>query len=50
MLRERGFTKLLLDIKQVNNVGRDCHIVLIGGSHSAFSIAWLLINGPLKPR
>ncbi len=24
--------------------------MLIGGSHSAFSIAWLLLNGPVKPR
>jgi hypothetical protein len=24
-------------------------ITIIGGSHSAFSVAWMLINGPFKP-
>lgn len=53
MLREKGFKTLISDIRSLNlerNGGyRDpAKIVIIGGSHSAFSIAWLLLNGPSK--
>jgi hypothetical protein len=49
MLKERGFKQLVSDIKEKNGSGNmkvPATIVIIGGSHSAFSIAWLLMNGP----
>jgi hypothetical protein len=52
MLREKGFRMLVQEIKSVNvgrhNIREPATIVIIGGSHSAFSIAWLLINGPFR--
>ena len=55
MLREQGFKTLIKDIKATNGdrnggLREPTQIVIIGGSHSAFSIAWLLINGPFRPR
>ena len=46
-LHERGFRNLVSEIKANPSTSQ---IVIIGGSHSAFSIAWLLLNGPVKPR
>jgi hypothetical protein len=53
MLRERGFKQLVTDLKVANSEKGGGYrepptIVIIGGSHSAFSIACLLINGPFK--
>jgi len=48
MLHERGFRNLVSEIKGSNPAVSQ--IVIIGGSHSAFSIAWLLLNGPVRPR
>ncbi len=36
------------DIKTVNQE-RPAVVSIIGGSHSGFSIAWLLMNGPFRP-
>jgi hypothetical protein len=47
MLHEKGFRNLVTEIKANPSVSQ---IVIIGGSHSAFSIAWLLLNGPVRPR
>ena len=45
VLRERNFRKL---VQIINQKDRKITITVIGGSHSAFSIAWLLLNGPCK--
>lgn len=55
LLRERGFSQLVMNIRDLNlersfKTSTPAKIVIIGGSHSAFSIAWLLMNGPIKPR
>jgi hypothetical protein len=49
LLRERGFRQLVSDIRNVN-AQKPCTIVIIGGSHSAFSIAWLLLYGPTRTK
>lgn len=55
ILRESGFKKLVAELRLLNTdktggFREPATIVIIGGSHSAFSIAWLLINGPFRPR
>lgn len=45
VLRETQFKSLLKLIKERDG---NIKIKIIGGSHSAFSIAWLLLNGPAK--
>lgn len=47
VLREKKFKELVNLIKHKN---KEITITIIGGSHSAFSIAWLLLNGPSKLR
>ena len=41
-LRKEGFLNVIKRIKNENLK----NIVIIGGSHSGFSSAWLLMNGP----
>ena len=45
VLREKKFRQLVDIIKSKE---QKLTITIIGGSHSAFSIAWLLLNGPCK--
>ncbi|CDW84955.1 UNKNOWN [Stylonychia lemnae] len=47
LLREAKFKQLLQIIQKYN---QDLTITIVGGSHSAFSIAWLLLNGPCRLR
>ena len=42
MLQREGFRKTIHRLKERNRK----KIVIIGGSHSGFSAAWLLLNGP----
>ena len=41
-LKESGFKKLVDTLSG----SKEARIVIIGGSHSAFSVAWLLLYGP----
>ena len=41
-LRKDGFKKIMQRIKDENLK----NIVIIGGSHSGFSAAWIMLNGP----
>ena len=45
ILREKKFKTLVQIIK---SLGDKVNITIIGGSHSAFSIAWVLLNGPCR--
>jgi len=42
MLQEKGYKEVLQRIKERGKK----KIVIMGGSHSGFSAAWLLLNGP----
>jgi DNA-binding NtrC family response regulator len=42
VLQRQGYLDLLRRLKSENKK----KIVIIGGSHSGFSTAWLLLNGP----
>lgn len=43
VLKKEGFVKLLQKIEQE----KPKNIVIVGGSHTGFSVAWLLLNGPV---
>jgi hypothetical protein len=47
VLKQEGFQQLVQRIKQYRG---SCRISILGGSHSAFSVLYLLINGPCKIR
>ena len=42
VLKRQGFNKIIKKI----NAEKIKKIVIIGGSHSGFSAAWMLLNGP----
>jgi hypothetical protein len=44
MLQEKGFKEVLQRLKDGSPSRRK--IVIMGGSHSGFSAAWILLNGP----
>ena len=41
-LRREGYLKHIYSL----NASRSKKVVIIGGSHSGFSCAWMLLNGP----
>jgi len=44
ILQEQGYMKMISNLKGK----KEKKVVIIGGSHSGFSAAWILLNGPSK--
>jgi hypothetical protein len=45
VLKQNGFAEL---VKQIRATKGNCRIKILGGSHSAFSVLYLLLNGQTK--
>lgn len=45
VLKFEGYMRLLRKIRERSG---NCKISILGGSHSAFSVVYLLLNGPIK--
>jgi hypothetical protein len=45
VMKKEGYTKCVKIIRSLNG---KCKIAILGGSHSAFSIIYTLLNGPCK--
>ncbi len=45
IIKYEGFNELVKQIKKSNG---KCNICVVGGSHSAFSVLYLLLRGPCK--
>ena len=43
VLKESGYSELVKAVKAKNG---KCKICILGGSHSGFSVVYLLLNGP----
>lgn len=41
-----SFLKKQIFCKQISSLKPNAKVVIIGGSHSGFSCAWMLLNGP----
>jgi hypothetical protein len=48
LLQENGYLNILNNLNNKEKSYISKKIVIIGGSHSAFSCAWLLLNGPAE--